>query len=119
MPFSQSMAEKLRRIWKKEILRDNQEILPSEWSTLNQLAHISDEVFSDLISEGRIHPKLTRSEAADFRRSERDEEPKEFMVSKASANWDAPKLVRYRDLLTERLIHVEELINNFKFHAKI
>ncbi len=62
MPFSQSMAEKLRRIWKKEILRDNQEILPSEWSTLNQLAHISDEVFSDLISEGRIHPKLTRSE---------------------------------------------------------
>jgi hypothetical protein len=110
LDISQSTAEKMRRIYRKETLRENKEYLPAEWATLNQLAFLDDDTIGDCISKGKIHPTMSRSDAAFLRRSENDTAPTEFILAKVADHWDVDKAVRFKSALEVRLDEVVAFI---------
>ena len=107
LPFSQSTAEKLRRIYKKELLRDNQDMLPIEWATLNQLAYLEDKKLKTFLADGTIRPQLSRAEASALR----GKKSVEFIAASPNqATWTVDKIRRYRDFLLVRVGECDALL---------
>lgn len=69
LPFSRSAASILMQIADNDNLRNGEHIhhLPVSWGTLYELTKLTDEQFDAAITNGMIHPKMTRKDAKALR----------------------------------------------------
>jgi Protein of unknown function (DUF3102) len=65
LPFTASTAERLMKIASDERLSNpaHVQLLPAAWGTLYELSKLDNAAFEQAASSGKIHPKMTRSNA--------------------------------------------------------
>ena len=108
LPFTQSTAQKLRKIFQKEILFDVEvrPVLPSEWSKIYQISLMKDDDIRKAVANKTINPAMDTNDIKELR----GVEAPEFILSKCAADWSLDRVKRYRKALVERLDAADKLI---------
>ena len=106
MRFQRKWKKGFQVPYKKQPLRENQDALPAEWATLNQLAQISDATLKGFIDSGTVHPKMTREDASKLR----GKKPAEFFLASPKADWAVDEVRRYREMLVSRIAKCDAIL---------
>ena len=110
LPFTQSTAQKLRKIFVKEVLRDVEVFvaLTSEWSKIYQISLMKDDETREAVVNKTINPSMDTKDIKELR----GVVAPEFILSKCASDWSLDKVKRYRKALMDRLNEADKLIQD-------